>query len=72
MKSIIARPTLVAVSICLLVGLTATRLHAGEYFIYQDPSQQMEPKPWERTDLLQSARQDDPLGGASWLVCMSD
>ena len=36
MKSIIARPTLVAVSICLLVGLTATRLHAGEYFIYQD------------------------------------
>jgi hypothetical protein len=36
MKSIIARATLVAVSICLLVGFTATRLHAGEYFIYQD------------------------------------
>jgi Domain of unknown function (DUF4124) len=36
MKSIIARATLVAVCICLLVGFTATRLHAGEYFIYQD------------------------------------
>jgi len=36
MKSIIARATLVAVCICLLAGFTATRLHAGEYFIYQD------------------------------------
>jgi hypothetical protein len=36
MKSIVARTTLVAVWICLLVGFTATRLHAGEYFIYQD------------------------------------
>jgi hypothetical protein len=36
MKSIIARAALVAVCICLLVGFTATRLHAGEYFIYQD------------------------------------
>ncbi len=36
MKSIIARATLVAVCICLLVGFTATRLHSGEYFIYQD------------------------------------
>jgi hypothetical protein len=36
MKSIIASATLVAVCICLLVGFTATRLHAGEYFIYQD------------------------------------
>ena len=36
MKSIIARAALVAVSICLLAVFTATRLHAGEYFIYQD------------------------------------
>jgi len=36
MKSIIARSTLVAVCICLLAGFTATRLHAGEYFIFQD------------------------------------
>jgi hypothetical protein len=36
MKSIIASATLVAVCICLLVGFTATRLHSGEYFIYQD------------------------------------
>jgi hypothetical protein len=36
MKSIIARATLVAVCICLLAGFTATRLHAGEYYIYQD------------------------------------
>ena len=36
MKSIIARATLIAVCICLLAGFTATRLHAGEYFIYQD------------------------------------
>jgi len=36
MKSIIARATLVAVYICLLAGFTATRLHAGEYFIYRD------------------------------------
>ena len=36
MKSIIARATLVAVCICLLVGFTTTRLHAVEYFIYQD------------------------------------
>ena len=36
MKCIIARATLVAVYICLLVGFTAMRLHAGEYFIYQD------------------------------------
>jgi hypothetical protein len=37
MKSIIARSTLVAVCTCLLAGFTATRLHAGKYFIYQDP-----------------------------------
>jgi len=36
MKSINARSTLVAVCICLLAGFTTTRLHAGEYFIYQD------------------------------------
>jgi len=36
MKSIIVRGTLVTVCICLLAGFTATRLHAGEYFIYQD------------------------------------
>jgi len=36
MKSIIARATLVAVCICLLAGFTVTRLHAGEYYIYQD------------------------------------
>jgi hypothetical protein len=41
MKSIIARATLVAVCICLFVGFTATRLHAGEYFIYQDPKDRL-------------------------------
>ena len=35
-RRFIARTTLVAACICLLVGFTATRLHAGEYFIYQD------------------------------------
>jgi hypothetical protein len=36
MKSIVARPILLASGLYLLTGLTATQAYSSEYFIYQD------------------------------------
>jgi len=36
MKSIVARPILLASGLYLLIGFTATQAYSGEYFIYQD------------------------------------
>jgi K+-transporting ATPase c subunit len=71
MKSIIARATLVAVCICLLVGFTATRLHAGEYFIYQDAKGRLiisNQKPLPGSKIIKQQTLPDTAEGETTLV----